>query len=92
MKLIDTKEQPREGDVRGKELRNSLLKEFQISAPYEIVMSIIQEALDRSIVQELIYKKQGDVNETEIGRLTLIEWAAKQRIEEIKNLLTKKYE
>lgn len=93
MKIIDEKELKNEGELSKKEKRISYIKEFQASAPYEAIMEIIQEALDKSLVRELLSKKQGDVNEAELGRLTLVEWAANSKIESgIKSVLTRKYD
>jgi len=93
MKIIDEKELKKEGDVSEKEKRISYIKEFQVSAHYDTIMEIIQETLDKSLVKELLAKKQGDVNETELGRLTMVEWAANSKIESgIKSVLERKYD
>lgn len=92
MKIIDEKELKKEGELSEKEKRVSYIKEFQVSAHYETIMGIIQESLEQSLVKELLSKKQGDVNETELGRLTLVEWAANSKIEGIKSILERKYE
>jgi len=93
MKIIEPSDVKKEGDLSERELRNSHIKEFQLSAHYETIMGIIQETLDKSLVRDLLSKKQGDVNEAELGRLTLVEWAANSKIESgIKSILERKYE
>jgi len=90
MKIIESTDVPSEKDEKTSQA--SFIKEFQLSPHYGVIMEIIQDAIDKSLVQELISKKNGDVNETEVGRLTIIEWAVKQRVEKIKQILTKKYD
>lgn len=92
MKIIDPKELPKEGTTSEKEKYISHIRSFQGSDHYETIIGIVQKHLNSSIVQELLEKKSGDVNESEIGRLTLVEWAAKSKIKSIKDELTKKYE
>lgn len=93
MKIIDEKELKNEGELSKKEKRISYIKEFQASAPYETIMEIIQEALDYSLVKELLAKQQGAANESEVGRLTITEWMSNEKINtRIKSVLTRKYD
>jgi hypothetical protein len=92
MNIVDPKDLPKEGDTTKKEEKAIKLRSFQVSEHFGLVMEVIEEALTHSIVQELLSKKNGDVNESEVGRLTLVEWAARTEIQKIKNKLTKNYE
>jgi len=93
MKIIEPSDVKKEGDLSDKALRNSHIKEFQLSAHYETIMGIIQDALDYSLVKELLAKKQGAANESEVGRLTITEWMSNEKINtRIKSILERKYE
>lgn len=93
MKIIDEKELKKEGEISEKEKRISYIKEFQVSAHYDTIMEIIQDALEYSRVKEILANKEGDANESEVGRLTIIEWMSNEKINtRIKSVLERKYD
>lgn len=93
MKIIETLDVRKETDKTENAKRVSHIKEFQASPHYETIIAIIDEALGRSLVKELLKKNGGAGNEAEIGRLTLVEWASERRIrEDIRDIITRKYD
>lgn len=89
MQVIDPKGLPTEAQKQTEyDKKNELLHLFQSSGCYEFVMGIIDDALRHSTVIELLKSKGGDASEQEVGRLTMTEFMANKKIEElIKNKL-----
>lgn len=91
MKIEKAEELPKESESRAKaaEFEQNIL-EFQASKHYDFVISIIEKARDKSTVVELLNKSKETPSESEIGRLTMVDWLKRKEIQtEILDKLTK---
>jgi len=89
--IIDSRDVPTEGqNTAEKEKRIAMLNSFRASDHYEFVMDVIEKAIQESAVKEMLSKKGASVDETELGKLTLLDWLSSEKIEKkIKNVLAR---
>ena len=93
MKVIESIDVRKEADKTANDRRVADIKDFQASTHYGTIIEIIDEALGKSAVKELLTKTGGGANETEVGRLTMVEWLSDEKIrKQIRAIITRKYE